>query len=103
METENWLAGQRWRRLGATPAIGLGAAGAFDDMHVFAPCVARIDGRYLMWYSGSRGQVAERVFCLGLAVSDDGARFAKSEHNPVFAFGDGRSVPAGAPDFVCSL
>ena len=90
MREKTWLEGQNWRRRGEAPAVALGPEGAFDDMHIFAPCVARMGGRYFLWYSGSRGEVAERVFRLGLAVSEDGVSFAKIDSNPVFEFGDGR-------------
>jgi|GEM_PF-3166549 hypothetical protein len=34
-----WLEPQDWKRDGdQDPVIGLGAAGCFDDMHLFAPC-----------------------------------------------------------------
>jgi len=48
------------------------------------------DPFFALWYCGSRGAVAERVFRLGLATSRDGRRFDKSPSNPVFEFGDGK-------------
>jgi predicted GH43/DUF377 family glycosyl hydrolase len=88
--TTNWLTPQRWHRDTETPCISLGAAGDFDDMHIFAPCVAFENGRYFLWYCGSQGAVADRVFRLGLATSDDGVNFTKHPESPVYAFGDGR-------------
>lgn len=85
-----WLGPQRWERDTEGPVIALGRPGDFDDTHVFAPCAAFELGQYSLWYCGSRGAVAERVFRLGLATSRDGRRFAKSASNPVFEFGDGR-------------
>jgi len=85
-----WLAPQVWERDVDVPVVELGPAGDFDDTHIFAPCVAEIEGKSLLWYSGSTGRVAERVFSLGLATSDDGLRFRKHAPNPVFQFGDGR-------------
>jgi predicted GH43/DUF377 family glycosyl hydrolase len=70
--------------------LSLGPAGAFDDMHIFAPCVAQGDDMYWMWYSGSRGEVARRVFALGLAVSKDGKQFSRHPDSPVLRFGDER-------------
>ena len=70
-----WLGLQQWQRDGQQPCISLGATGAFDDMHIFAPCIAFEDGHYRMWYSGSRGAVVDRVFTLGLATSIDGVHF----------------------------
>jgi hypothetical protein len=52
--------------------------------------VANLDGTYHLWYCGSTGIVAERVFDLGLATSRDGRRFEKHSPNPVFRFGDGK-------------
>jgi len=43
-----------------------------------------------MWYCGSRGGVAQRVFKLGYALSSDGIHFKKSRFSPVFEFGDGK-------------
>jgi hypothetical protein len=70
--------------------ISLGAAGQFDDMHLFAPMVARDAGRFLLWYCGSRGKVGERIFRMGLATSADGKRFTKHTPGPVFEFGNQR-------------
>ncbi|MBW3598676.1 MAG: hypothetical protein KY475_15560 [Planctomycetes bacterium] len=90
---KKWLAPQEWRRDTEGPIVTLGAAGEFDDTHVFAPCVVREQSRFLLWYCGSRGAVAERVFRLGLAESDDGRHFQKHSGNPVYEFGNGiRSV-----------
>ena len=41
---------QNWQR-DEGPSISLGSEGAFDDMHLFAPCVAYEDGVFSMWYS----------------------------------------------------
>ncbi len=82
--------GQQWQRDGEGPCISLGPPGAFDDAHLFAPCVAFDGNVYRMWYCGSRGTVAGRVFQMGLATSEDGIHFEKYPDSPVFAFGDGR-------------
>lgn len=87
-ELRPWLEPQRWVRDTDGPVIALGEPGEFDDTHVFAPCVARERGRYLLWYCGSQGTVGARVFKLGLATGADGRRFEKSPSNPVFKFGD---------------
>ncbi|QDT50909.1 hypothetical protein Pan258_49910 [Symmachiella dynata] len=86
-----WLQPQEWERDTDGPIIELGEQGSFDDMHVFAPCVALEEGQYRMWYCGSQGKVAKRVFRLGLATSKDGRTFEKHPANPVFEFGDGES------------
>lgn len=84
-----WLQPQAWRRDGGDdPVIGLGPEGAFDDMHIFAPCVLCEDGQYRLYYPGSRGDVAGRVFRLGHASSADGVRFRKHPEWPVYEYGD---------------
>lgn len=87
-ELQTWLQPQHWIRDTDGPIISLGEKGDFDDTHMFAPCVAKFDDIYHLWYSGSTGIVADRVFNLGLATSTDGRVFAKHEANPVFRFGD---------------
>jgi predicted GH43/DUF377 family glycosyl hydrolase len=94
---ERWLGPQVWQRDVGGPILSLGAAGDFDDTHLFAPMVARDEGRFLMWYCGSQGfahdlakerKPDERVFKLGLATSNDGRRFERHKENPVFALDD---------------
>ena len=73
----------QWIRDGS-PALELGNAGSFDDAHVLAPFVVYEEGRYTMWYSGSRSIAEnERVFELGVAVSDTGCRFDRLRSHPV--------------------
>ena len=81
-----WLTEQKWQRDVDGPVLSLGSPGEFDDMHIFAPTVARENGKYLMWYCGSRGFAHdlsptrtrdERVFSLGLATSIDGRQFVR--------------------------
>jgi len=81
---------QDWQRDTDGPIVALGEKGEFDDTHIFAPMVGFEQGRYRLWYCGSTGAVKNRVFELGLAVSDDGRRFRKHAENPVYAFGDGK-------------
>lgn len=88
-ELRPWLAEQQWRRDAKGPIVSLGESGEFDDTHIFAPLVARDKDRYLLWYCGSTGRVAERVFHLGHAVSDDGREF-KKRRAPVFSFPGGK-------------
>jgi len=85
-----WLVPQNWEKQKDGPVIWLGAPGAFDDMHIFAPFVVFENGRYSLLYAGSRGTVPERVYRLGLATSPDGVRFTKTPNSPVYEFGDGR-------------
>ena len=81
-----WLADQTWIRDVDGPVLSLGSPGEFDDTHIFAPTVARENGKYMMWYCGSRGFAHdlsptrtrdERVFSLGLATSSDGLQFVR--------------------------
>ena len=89
--TTNQLENQIWVRDTDEPCLRLGEPGRFDDTHIFAPCVMYEDGRYLMWYCGSRNDVERRVFNLGLAESDDGKAFTRRTAS-VLSFGDNRSI-----------
>ena len=64
-----YLGPQVWTYPAEEPVLSLGEPGAFDDKHLFAPCVDHEEGRFTLWYSGSQGDVADRVFRLGRAVS----------------------------------
>lgn len=86
LELQRWLEPQNWQRDTTGPVLELGSRGEFDDTHVFGPCVVRDQDRYQLWYCGSRGTVADRVFGLGLALSSDGLRFEKHSANPVLRF-----------------
>lgn len=88
-ELERWLAPQAWIRDVDQPVVSLGAAGQFDDQHLFAPCVARFDDKFSLWYCGSRGTVEDRVFQMGLTTGADGRRFEKHP-TPVLSFADKR-------------
>ena len=84
-----WMVDQQWRRDVSGPIITLGEPGAFDDTHIFAPAVARMDGAFSLWYCGARGTVQQRVFRLGLATSENGLKFAKRD-GAVFGLEDGK-------------
>ena len=87
-ELERWFGPQAWEKDVQEPIVSLGAAGQFDDMHIFAPAAAEENGRFSLWYSGSRGTPGNRVFRLGLASGMDGKRFDKHPDNPVLQFAD---------------
>jgi predicted GH43/DUF377 family glycosyl hydrolase len=87
-ELWKWLQPQKWERDTAWPVLRLGQVGEFDDTHLFAPCVAVLNDVYHLWYSGSTGTVANRVFELGLATSDDGRAFTRHSTSPIYRFGD---------------
>jgi hypothetical protein len=87
-ELARWLGPQTWEKDTAGPIVSLGSEGQFDDMHIFAPAVALEQGKFSLWYSGSRGTRATRVFRLGLATGEDGKRFEKHAGNPVLEMAD---------------
>ena len=81
-----WLTKQEWRRDTSGPVLSLGKTGTFDDTHIFAPSVAVVEGRFLLWYCGSSGTAHDlakvrvpdnRYFRLGLATSEDGKAFVR--------------------------
>src|SRR5262245_66278644 len=89
-ELARWLDPQEWKRDTAEPVVSLGPAGAFDDQHIFAPCVARENGQFWLWYCGSRGTVEDRVFGLGLMTGTDGREFVRHRDSPVLTLADAR-------------
>ena len=92
MELDSWFCDQTWVRNGDVPCVTLGEAGAFDDMHIFGPAVAIVNDVYYLYYCGSRGEVEERVFRMGLATSDDGVKFKRHSEYPILDFGKKPSV-----------
>src|SRR5262245_15036523 len=76
-ELQRWLMPQEWKRDTAGPVLSLGSPGSFDDTHIFAPCVVRENQKYWLWYCGSRGTVADRVFGLGLLTGENGRNFQR--------------------------
>lgn len=89
-ELQSWFGEQAWVRDTEGPILTLGEQGEFDDTHMFAPAVANSETGFQLWYCGSRGEVASRVFSMGYATSHDGRSMTKSPENPVFNFGDGK-------------
>jgi predicted GH43/DUF377 family glycosyl hydrolase len=84
-EMSGWMCPQNWVRDRDEPCLPLGEEGAFDDAHIFASCVMREDGRYLMWYGSYSNQPGEEMrTALGFAVSADGLHWHKNPANPVF-------------------
>ncbi|MEZ6045937.1 MAG: hypothetical protein R3C11_10245 [Planctomycetaceae bacterium] len=90
VDLQKWLQPQEWQKDTDGPILSLGEKGYFDDTHVLAPCVVKMEGKYYLWYNGSTGTVKERVFNLGLATSADGVEFKRYSEKPVFEFGDGK-------------
>jgi predicted GH43/DUF377 family glycosyl hydrolase len=87
---QRWLGRQEWTRDVEEPVVSLGPKDAFDAMHIFAPCAARVDDRYLLWYCGSQGTVLDRVFRLGLMSGTNGRTFERHPEAPVLGFADDR-------------
>lgn len=83
---------QAWVRDSDVPCVALGPTGSFDDMHLFAPAARVEGGKTYLYYCGSQGEVEDRVFRMGLSVSDDGRSFEKHEAAPVLEMGNGASV-----------
>lgn len=88
-DLQRWLEPQVWEKDSGGPIVSLGKPGDFDDVHLFAPVVALENGRFQLWYCGSRGSRGNRVFRLGLATGTDGIHFDKYPGNPVLQFSDG--------------
>lgn len=81
------------------PVLTVGPVGAWDEVAVTNPSVVEVDGRYLMYYDGNRGDDPGRGDrSIGLAYSDDGRTWVKhddpattgallAESDPVLAAG----------------
>jgi N-acyl-D-aspartate/D-glutamate deacylase len=90
-ELRAWLTRpQNWKRDTDGPIVSLGKKGQFDDTHIFAPMVSLEQKKYRLWHCGSTGNVANRVFKMGLSTSADGRTFVRHKTNPVYEFGDGK-------------
>jgi len=83
---------QKWVRDADEACVSLGEAGAFDDMHLFAPAARVEDGKTFLYYCGSQGAVEDRVFRMGLSVSEDGRRFDRHPQTPVLEMRNSASV-----------
>lgn len=86
-----WFKLQDWVRASDEPIVSLGAPGEWDEHHIFAPGVIYEDNRYLMWYSGGRGDCVNRIMSIGLAESVDGISFKKHPGSPVIIGSDKQS------------
>ena len=68
-----------WYRIGGNFALGTGSGGSFDDVYALSPSVVMADSGYVMAYAGYSGS----YWRLGLAFSQDGFNWIKSDHNPI--------------------
>ncbi len=76
------------------PVLPLGAPGTFDEHGTMVADVVAHGGRFLMYYMGwQRSASVPYLIRLGLAVSEDGARFTKISEGPVI--GISRFLPFG--------
>jgi hypothetical protein len=73
------LRGADWTAPAEEPALGVGAADAWDGLWVESPVVKRVGDRYFMWYTANDASYTVRH---GTATSEDGVRWTRSPHNP---------------------
>ncbi|HYF51940.1 MAG TPA: hypothetical protein VEJ63_21205 [Planctomycetota bacterium] len=75
----------RWERLGV--ALDIGAGDAFDCRWVVVPQVVKVAARWHLYYTANcgRGTGLQRFPGIGVAVSDDGLKFARVSDRPVLA------------------
>lgn len=85
-------------RRSGKPILGPGLPGTFDDCGVNASCVLRVGDRWHLYYYGYQRSV-KTPFNLfsGLAVSEDGATFAKVSDAPVVDRNDEEYIIRSAP------
>jgi len=70
-----------WVKHPQNPMLSLGDEGEFDSQNIFAPAVARENGKYQLYYAGGPSGPANGGkfvrYQLGMALSDDGFRWRK--------------------------
>lgn len=79
------------------PSVVPEGDGAWDSKMVHAPSVLKTDGGYYMWYDGTKESDLYSGWSIGVAMSQDGATWARWQSNPVLTPGpegswDGASV-----------
>lgn len=83
------LDGERviFSKYSAHPILTPGGIGTFDEHGVFPSSIVMHNGKYYMYYIGWNQGVEAPLFyaSIGLAVSDDGERFAKYSVAPIMA------------------
>lgn len=84
--------GVHFGRFRGNPVLGLGPAGAFDDVAVTDPAAIRVGDKIFLYYAAESSElVGEQI---GLSISEDGGfTFEKHAANPVISVG-----PAGSAD-----
>ena len=70
-----------WKKSPGNPVLSLSPTGTFDSQNIFAPAIAKHQGRYYLFYAGGpSGPATGEDFVnyqLGLAISGDGVIFVK--------------------------
>ena len=76
--------GINWIKYPGNPVLEPGSTGSWDDHGIGQPHVEKINGIYIMWYSGVDEAIASDIFRgIGTALSLDGINWTKSYLNPV--------------------
>ncbi len=81
--------GKSWRKE-ASPVLGIGPRGSWDERGVADPYVIQAGGTFFMYYLGQDRARRQR---LGVAASPDGVEWTKLRGNPILELG-----PAGSFD-----
>lgn len=76
------------------PVLDVGQYGEWDESGISYPKVIKEGNKYTLWYGGIDGGSLR----IGIAVSEDGIRWEKSDDNPVIDIGD-----EGEWDEVCAF
>ena len=74
--------GMHWTKLRSNPVLEIGADGAFDENGLGEPAVWASNGHYWMLYTGRDRGERRRI---GLAESEDGVRWRRSDRAAVLA------------------
>ena len=76
--------GITWRKVSDHPVISCGPKGSYDGFSTSSACVLRVNGKWMMWYTG----IAQVPYLTGicLATSSDGYDWKKHEGNPVMRY-----------------
>jgi predicted GH43/DUF377 family glycosyl hydrolase len=76
--------GIRWERVGNGPIATSGPAGAWNEERIDGPEVIEVDGRYILYVSGSQLQ-PDLIRQIGCWLGTDGAHWTLCEPNPILA------------------
>jgi predicted GH43/DUF377 family glycosyl hydrolase len=72
--------GLKWTKYKDNPILDIGVQGSWDATHVYCPIVWKEANSWKMIFTGC----STHAFQVGLAISDDGISWKKSERNPIF-------------------